>query len=147
MRGFDTTLAAALVDGRYGEGAFEHPEHLVVNPDADPKDWKRTAPKYTFNATSVDDYTKDELAAILNYCSDLRAQWRISNTKARIAAAGRETATKQLDKLVLTAVEVYNSTKSDVMLESVIDSLGKSEVIRILNKNRVMVPSHPLLTK
>jgi len=149
MRGFDTTLAMALVDGRYEEGAFESPDKLIVNPDADPKDWKRVAPKHSFKPANVEDFTKEELAEILNYVADLRAQWRISNTKQQIINKGRESATKQNEKAVLLAVEKWNSdhVKYDVLIEGIVDSFGKAECIRILAKNRVMLPSHPLLSR
>jgi len=146
MRGFDTTLAMALVDGRYEEGAFESPDKLIVNPDADPKDWKRVAPKHSFKPANVEDFTKEELAEILNYVADLRAQWRISNTKQQIINKGRESATRMIDKLVLAAVEKFNAGDDNTLMD-VIDAVGKNEVIRILTKNRVMVPKHPLLSR
>lgn len=149
VREVSMSVRRELIDGMFGEGCYEHPERLLENPEADEKEWRRKPAIAKFVSDNVNDFTKDELADLLNDAAERWAGWRISNMKATIRNKGRESAAKGNAKFVLLAVSAWNKNpqEGDSLILAAVEALGKSEVIRILQRERVLVPNHPLLTK
>jgi hypothetical protein len=143
----ESELKKSIVEACYGEGTFDKPELLIVNPADDPKDWRRKARPYSVTVDDVKAYSDEDLCELLTYLGELWAQWRISNSKASILRVGQENKSKaereSADKAILAAFD----SKNDDMIEMVHQAFGRSRCIEAFTRARKLVPTHPLLQK
>ena len=108
-------LTRKLVDLAYGAESYSNPESWLTNPtEEDERKWVRrgASAKLTSNQ-----FTPAELDAIVNYCAERRAQWRVSNARARLSGDIRsENARKSREA-------------EDLLITVMVEKVGAAEVL------------------
>ena len=108
-------MTRKLVDAAYGNGCYANPKALLTNPtEEDERKWDRRDPSTKLTAKA---FTPQELDSIVNYCAEQRAQWRVSNERAKLSAD----------------IRAENSRKSreaeDLLITVMVEKLGAPEVL------------------
>ena len=108
-------LTRKLVDLAYGTGSYSNPKSLLTNPaEEDEHKWDRRNPSAKLTTKQ---FTPQELDAIVNYCAEQRAQWRVSNERAKLSAD----------------IRAENARKSreaeDLLITVMVEKVGAAEVL------------------